>query len=149
MRRNMVQAEAQNQEEAFDLDILNSPSGSKLADQILCSCGEKLLEKKLFSTVFLTGKGFERQDWATGFMKLACNRRRVFVENVLFSKGAAVKAGDYLAQGTEFPYVFVCEGRLKAEVALKVMRAGKEILLAVASYRDNSSMSQKAHWSLF
>ena len=137
MRRNMVQAEAQNQEEAFDLDILNSPSGSKLADQILCSCGEKLLEKKLFSTVFLTGKGFERQDWATGFMKLACNRRRVFVENVLFSKGAAVKAGDYLAQGTEFPYVFVCEGRLKAEVALKVMRAGKEILLAVASYGDN------------
>ena len=130
MRRNMVQAEAQNQEEAFDLDILNSPSGSKLADQILCSCGEKLLEKKLFSTVFLTGKGFERQDWATGFMKLACNRRRVFVENVLFSKGAAVKAGDYLAQGTEFPYVFVCEGRLKAEVALKVM-------LAVASYGDN------------
>jgi hypothetical protein len=95
------------------------------------------LEKKLFSTVFLTGKGFERQDWATGFMKLACNRRRVFVENVLFSKGAAVKAGDYLAQGTEFPYVFVCEGRLKAEVALKVMRAGKEILLAVASYGDN------------
>lgn len=137
MRRNMVQAEAQNQEEAFDLDILNSPSGSKLADQILCSCGEKLLEKKLFSTVFLTGKGFERQDWATGFMKLACNRRRVFVENVLFSKGAAVKAGDYLAQGIEFPYVFVCEGRLKAEVALKVMRAGKEILLAVASYGDN------------
>ena len=46
MRRNMVQAEAQNQEEAFDLDILNSPSGSKLADQILCSCGEKLLEEK-------------------------------------------------------------------------------------------------------
>lgn len=78
MRRNMVQAEAQNQEEAFDLDILDSPSGSKLADQIFCSCGEKLLENKLFSTVFLTGKGFERQDWATGFMKLACNRRRVF-----------------------------------------------------------------------
>ena len=137
MRRNMVQAEAQNQEEAFDLDILDSPSGCKLADQILCSCGEKLLEKKLFSTVFLTGKGFERQDWATGFMKLACNRRRVFVENVLFSRGAAIKAGDYLTQGTEFPYVFVCEGRLKAEVALKVMRAGKEIMLAVASYGDN------------
>ena len=137
MRRNMVQAEAQNQEEAFDLDILDSPSGSKLADQILCSCGEKLLENKLFSTVFLKGKGFERQDWATGFMKLACNRRRVFVENVLFSKGAAIKARDYMVQGTEFPYVFVCEGRLKAEVALKVMRAGKEIMLAVASYGDN------------
>ena len=41
MRRNMVQAEAQNQEEAFDLDILDSPSGSKLADQILAVCGEE------------------------------------------------------------------------------------------------------------
>ena len=29
------------------------------------------------------------------------------------------------------------DGRLKAEVALKVMRAGKEIMLAVASYGDN------------
>ena len=49
----------------------------------------------------------------------------------------AIKARDYMVQGTEFPYVFVCEGRLKAEVALKVMRAGKEIMLAVASYGDN------------
>ena len=40
MRRNMVQAEAQNQEEAFDLDILDSPSGSKLADQILPPVGK-------------------------------------------------------------------------------------------------------------
>ena len=138
MRRNMVQAEAQNQEEAFDLDILDSPSGSKLADQILCSCGEKLLENKLFSTVFLTGKGFERQDWATGFMKLACNRRRVFVENVLFSKGAAVqgKVTIWLRERNS-PMCSSVKVRLKAEVALKVMRAGKEILLAVASYGDN------------
>ena len=80
MRRNMVQAEAQNQEEAFNLDILDSPSGSRLADKILTACGEKLLNRKLFSTVFLTGKGFERQDWAGGFMRLICNRRKVFVE---------------------------------------------------------------------
>ena len=44
MRRNMVQAEAQNQEEAFDLDILNSPSGSKLADQSICCCWGRLVQ---------------------------------------------------------------------------------------------------------
>ena len=43
MRRNMVQAEAQNQEEAFNLDILDSPSGSRLADKILTACGESFL----------------------------------------------------------------------------------------------------------
>ena len=137
MRRNMVQAEAQNQEEAFNLDILDSPSGSKLADKILCSCGEKLLSRKLFSTVLLTGKGFERQDWAGGFMRLACNRRKVFVESYLFARGAAYKGADYTHEDTSYPYIFVCEGRLRAEVALKVLRRGRESNLVVASYGDN------------
>lgn len=137
MRRNMVQAEAGNQEEAFNLDILASASGSKLADKILCSCGEKLLGRKLFSTVFLTGKGFERQDWAGGFMKLACNRRKVFVETYLFARGAALKGADYNQEATSYPYIFVCEGRLRAEVALKVLRRGRESNLVVASYGDN------------
>lgn len=137
MRRNMVQAEAGNQEEAFNLDILASASGSKLADKILCSCGEKLLGRKLFSTVFLTGKGFERQDWAGSFMKLACNRRKVFVETYLFARGAALKGADYNQEATSYPYIFVCEGRLRAEVALKVLRRGRESNLVVASYGDN------------
>ncbi len=137
MRRNMVQAEAQNQEEAFNLDILDSPSGSKLADKILSACAEKLLSRKLFSTVLLTGKGFERQDWAAGFMKLACNRRKVFVETHLFSKGAAYKGADYLHDETSYPYIFICEGRLKAEVSLKITKRGREGQLVVASYGDN------------
>ena len=137
MRRNMVQAEAQKQEEAFNLDILDSPSGSRLADKILTACGEKLLNRKLFSPVFLTGKGFERQDWAGGFMRLICNRRKVFVEPCLFARGAAFKGADYTHQETSYPYVFICEGRLKAEVSLKVMRRGRENQLVVASYGDN------------
>lgn len=137
LRRNMVQAEAQNQEEAFNLDILDSPSGSKLADKILSACAEKLLSRKLFSTVFLTGKGFERQDWAAGFMKLVCNRRKVFVESCLFSRGAAYKGADYLQDKTSYPYILICEGRLKAEVSLKVMKRGREGQLVVASYGDS------------
>ncbi len=71
-------------------------------------------------------------------MKLACNRRRVFVENVLFSKGQQSRQRDYMVQGTGISLCVLSEGRLKAEVALKVMRAGKEIMLAVASlYGDN------------
>lgn len=137
MRRNMVQGEAQNQEEAFNLDILDSPSGSRLADKILSACAEKLLSRKLFSTVFLTGKGFEHQDWAPDFMKMACNRRKVFVESHLFSKGAVCKGVDSLKGGTSYPYIFICEGRLKVEVSLKIMKRGREGQLVVASYGDN------------
>ena len=91
MRRNMVQAEAQNQEEAFNLDILDSPSGSKLADKILCSCGEKLLGRKLFSTVFLTGKGFERQNWAGGFMRVARHPGRDLWKSIYLPGGLPIK----------------------------------------------------------
>ena len=137
LRKNIVQAEVQNQEEAFNLDILDSPSGARLADKILCSCGEKLLSRKLFSTVFLTGKGFERQDWAGDFMKLACRRRKVFVENCLFARGAANKGWDYLQENTAYPYIFVCEGRLKSEISLKVVSRGRERQLIAASWGDS------------
>lgn len=137
MRRNMVQAEAQNLEEAFNLDILANPSGARMGDQILCACGDKLLNKKLFSTVFLTGKGFEDPSWAQGFMKLACSRRKVFVESPLFAKGAAYKGQDYMQDGTSYPYILICEGRLQSEVSLKVMRRGREYQLVAATYGDS------------
>ena len=44
----MVQAEAQNQEEAFDLDILNSPSGSKLQTRSFVPVGKIIGEKAVF-----------------------------------------------------------------------------------------------------
>ena len=55
-----------------------------------------VLQKKIFSSIFLTGKGFARTDWAPEFMKQICNRRRVFVETAIFAKGAAMKAEEYL-----------------------------------------------------
>ena len=137
LRRNMVQADSEDMEEAFNLDILDTPSGGRLADRILTSCGERVLNKKLFSSIFLTGKGFERQDWAGEFMKLACHRRKVFVEPVIFASGAAEKGADYESKASSYPYIFICEGRLKAQVSMKVMRRGKENQLILASYGDN------------
>ena len=137
LRRNMVRADSENMEEAFNLDILDSPSGSRLADRILCSCGERLLSKKLFSSIFLTGKGFDRTDWAGEFMKLVCHRKKVFAEPVLFARGAAYKGADCRQSATSYPYIFICEGRLKTEVSMRVMRGQKEGWLVLASYGDN------------
>ncbi len=57
-----------------------------MADQILCACrGTASPRKKLYSSIFLTGKGFGRTDWAPEFMKQVCHRRRVFAEPSLFA----------------------------------------------------------------
>lgn len=137
LKRNMVQADAEDMEEAFNLDILDSPSGGRLADRILCACGERVLNKKLFSSILLTGKGFERQDWAGEFMKLICHRRKVFAEPAIFAKGAALKGEDYLRETTAFPYIFICQGRLKVQVSMKAVKGGREGQLVLASYGDN------------
>ena len=105
-------AEHTELEEGFNLDVLDTVSGSKMADKILCACSDRMMQKKLYSSVFLTGKGFSRTEWAPDFMKKVCHRRRVFVEPALFAKGAALKAEDYLHERTSYPFVCICEGKL-------------------------------------
>lgn len=133
MRQTTVVAEREQMEESFSLDVLKTPPGAKLADKILCSCAARLLQKKTFSSVFLTGKGFQEQDWAEEFMKLVCTRRRVYVEDALFALGAAYRAADLMREKTAYPYVCVCEGRLDSSVTMKVLHRDQENQLVLAS----------------
>ena len=137
MKQMTVVAEDEALEESFNLDILNTPSGGKLADKILSSCAERLLSKKLFSSIFLTGKGFERQDWAGDFMKLLCSRRKVYMDQELFARGAAFKGMDYLHEKTSYPFICVCEGRLHSTISMKVLHKNRESQLIVAAAGDN------------
>lgn len=133
MKKTTVLTEYENLEEGFNLDILETPSGAKLADKILCSCGERMMQKKSYSSVFLMGKGFWTQDWAKEFMKQVCNRRKGYIETALFAKGAAYRALDLLQEKTSYPYVFLCDGRLRSTVSMYVQRKGQETSIVIAS----------------
>jgi hypothetical protein len=133
----VVVAEEEALEESFNLDILDTPSGGKLADKILSSCAERLLQKKLFSSVFLTGKGFERYDWAEESMKVLCSRRKVYIESELFARGAAFKGVDYLEEKSPYPFVCVCKGRLHSTISMRILHKERESQLVMASAGDN------------
>ena len=137
IRGMVVQAEGRPMEESFNLDILENASGARMADRILCSCGERLLQKKLFSAVFLTGKGFEKLDWAENFRKFLCSKRKVYGESELFARGAAYYAADFKRPKTAYPFACICEGRLKATVAMAVRQKEREIQLVMASAGDS------------
>lgn len=132
-RQMTAWAEYEELEEGFNLNVLDTGSGARMADKILCACADRFLQKKLFSAIFLTGKGFARTDWAPEFMKNVCNKRRVFVEPALFAKGAALKAEDYLHEKTSYPFVCLCEGKLRSTVAIKVQKRESEVFMALAS----------------
>lgn len=131
-RQMTAWAEHQELEESFNLNVLDTGSGARMADKILCACADRLLQKKIFSSVFLTGKGFLKTDWAQDFMKQICNRRRVFVEPALFARGAAYKAEDYLREQTSYPFVCICEGKLKSTISMKVEKRDAEVHMVLA-----------------
>lgn len=137
LKNTTVQTEYQELEEAFSLDILKTASGARLADTILTSCGERMMQKKLYSSIFLMGKGFLNRDWADEFMKLVCTKRRVYVETELFAKGAVYRALDSLQEKTSCPYICICEGRLKSTISMNVLYRGQETSVIVAAAGDN------------
>ena len=137
LRQMQVVADCENLEEGFHLDVLDNTAGARLADRILCSCADRILQKRLFSAIVLTGKGFENTEWAPEFMKQVCSLRRIFVENSLFSKGALMKAADYLQEKSSYPFICICEGRLKTTVSVKVLNHDKEGQLVLAAAGDN------------
>lgn len=134
MKKMTVLAEYENLEEGFNLDILKTASGMKLADKILCSCADRLMQKKLYSAVFLTGKGFESQEWAPDFMRMVCSKRRVYAENGLFAKGAAFKSMDNSQDKSSYPFVMICEGHLNVTISVPVLykERGSQLILAAA-----------------
>lgn len=137
LRQMQVVADYEELEESLHLEVLDSTAGARLADKILCSCADRILQKRLFSAIVLTGKGFENTEWAQEFMRQICSKRRVFVEHALFSKGALYKAVDYLQEKSSYSFNCICEGRLKTTVSLKILNRDKESQLILAAAGDN------------
>lgn len=136
-RPQVVEATQEILEEGFSLEILETPSGEKLADRILSTCAARMMNRKIISTVFLTGKGFENPQWPEEFLRLVCSKRRVFGGQNLFSRGAAFVAFDYLQQTSAYPYICICEGRIRSQVALPVQYEGRMRQLVIAPAGSN------------
>ncbi len=130
----VVEAAHEELEEGFSLEILETPAGERLADRILSTCAARLMNKKVISSVFLTGKGFDNPQWPEEFLRFVCNKRRVFGGQNLFSKGAAFVAFDSLQQTSSYPYVCICEGRIRSQVSMQVQYEGRmrQMILAAA-----------------
>ena len=134
IRRQSVAGEGAPMEEGFSLDILKNEAGRKLGDNILTAFAGRMMAKKNYSAVFLTGKGFETVSYFSKFCDLICRRRRVLSESGLFARGASEAAQDRTRAESAFPYVFLCESRVAADISMEVMTRVKEerVLLTAA-----------------
>ncbi len=92
----------------------------------------------IVSTSFLIGEGFE-QDWCHDSLKELCRGgKRVFKGNNLYSKGACYAMRERLIDSDmNQSMVFLGKDKLKANVGMKVIKAGKESYFTVLDGGEN------------
>lgn len=102
-----------------------------------------VLHKQLVTTVYVTGKGFDRE-WASEALQELCTGRRVFRGQNLFTKGACYAARELSGEGRLEQCLFLDEDMIACNVLIRVYKdaAMQDIMLAKAgmlwSEVDNS-----------
>lgn len=116
-------ANAQMKELAAIYPVLNVEK-AKDADERFKGFIQSVFEKKVVSSVFLTGEGFEN-NWYPNSLKVLCNGRRAFIGNNLYSKGACYAAYGNCKNFDEKP-VYLDETKMTEQVCVRMRVQGKE-----------------------
>lgn len=135
-KSTFVFADSRLMDESFNLDILNDDAGAKLADKILLNAAESLLKNKIFSCIILTGSGFERQDWAPDFMKLICNKRKVFVDDEVFARGAGYRGADLVSERPIFNFTAICDGHTDSSIYISINKKDRTLSYPIINIGD-------------
>lgn len=138
MQPNVAKASRTFLEEGFSLEILDSAAGRKMADNIMTSCVDRMLRKKLISSAYLSGRGMDScQKWGENFLRVLCQRRKVFFIENIFAKGAVYAACEYLRENSVYPFSIMCEGRIDVDISMEIAQGNNQRTLALASVGNN------------
>ena len=116
-------ASAQIQEMEAIYPVLNREK-AKSADESFRLFIQNVFEKKVVSSVYLTGAAFENK-WYPNSLKVLCNGRRAFVGDNLYSKGACYTSMRKYRNYNEGP-VYLDDTRMTEQISLRMRIGGKE-----------------------
>ncbi|MBR5596357.1 MAG: hypothetical protein IKW30_03005 [Lachnospiraceae bacterium] len=89
------------------------------------------MEGKIISTVYLIGEGFVGE-WYHKSVRFLCAKRRVFLGNNLYSKGACYGFLDKIEPNElSASYVYLGTDKLKANIGMELIRQGAPSYLAI------------------
>ena len=126
-------ANAQRKELEALYPIMNK---EKSPDESFKSMIENVFEKKVISSVYLTGEGFEK-NWYPNSLRVLCNGRRAFMGNNLYSKGACYKSIRKCEPNDDGP-IYLDETKLTERICLRMRVDGQEMWYPLVSWG--------AHW---
>ena len=129
-----VVADSVDLSEDISYKMLSEISGERLAHAFE-SIANLTLHKKIITSLFVTGRGFEG-DWSADVLRRLCMGRRVFLGQNLYTKGACY-AARAIVQNRLTEYQFLPEECIKASVGLRVYHDAQAYQLELASVGDN------------
>ena len=97
---------------------------AKAADEHFKRFIQSVFNKKMISSVFLTGDGFEN-NWYPNSLRVLCNGRRAFMGNNLYSKGACYKSIRKCEPNDDGP-IYLDETKLTERICLRMRVDGQE-----------------------
>ena len=124
-------ASAQMEELAAVYPVLNVDR-AKEADLQFKQFVQGVFDKKLVSSVFLVGEGFEN-NWSPQSLKVLCNGRRAFLGNNLYSKGACYAAYKR-NMGYEDSLIYLDETKMMDQICLKLRMQGQDKWYPIVSW---------------
>ena len=116
-------AKAQMEELSAVYPVLNVDRARE-ADLQFKQFVQGVFEKKLVSSVFLVGEGFENS-WYPQSLRVLCNGRRAFLGNNLYSRGACYTAYKHTLNHEE-SLTYLDETRMMEQICLKLRMQGKD-----------------------
>ena len=105
---------------------------AKAADEQFKRFIQSVFEKRMISSVFLTGEGFEN-DWYSNSRRVLCYGRRAFSGNNLFSRGACYTGISRNAAFYSGP-VYLDETKMTEQISLKMRVRGEEVWYPLVSW---------------
>ena len=116
-------ANAHMKELAAIYPVLNVDK-AKDADERFKGFIQSVFEKKVVSSVYLTGEGFEN-NWYPNSLKVLCNGRRAFLGNNLYSRGACYTSMRKCKDYDEGP-VYLDDTKMTEQICLRMRVNGQE-----------------------
>ena len=105
--------------------------GNWLLDRNFLEFAREKLGSGRTASVYLIGDDFS-EDWLKDSLKFLCDRRRIFLGNNLFCKGACYGMLERMHPGdVSREYVFLGEDKLKSNVGMNCRRRGETSYLAL------------------
>lgn len=124
-------ASAHMKELAAVYPVLNEDKARE-ADTMFCKFIESVFDKRIVSSVFLTGEGFEN-NWYPNALRMICNGRRAFIGNNLYSKGACFTSYRKMYMQVEDP-VYLSDGKLTDQITINLRINGQEMWYPLVSW---------------